>query len=111
MKAMKAGAYDYLIKDPDHNYLRILPLTAENAVKHNNAEKQFRILSHAMMNIRDSVYIVDMNDSILFVNQAFTEIDFGNEGRVLFGPAFPLEIKITNTNHRFEGPSELTTFN
>ncbi|MCJ7812415.1 PAS domain S-box protein [bacterium] len=73
VKAMKAGAYDYLIKDPDYNYLRMLPLVAENAIKHKNAEKQFRMLSHAMMNIRDSVYITDINNHILFVNKAFSE--------------------------------------
>ncbi len=71
--AMKAGAYDYLIKDPDHNYLRMLPLTAENAIKHKNTENQIQMLSHAMMNIRDSIYIVDKNDHIIFINHTFTE--------------------------------------
>lgn len=33
VQAMKLGAYDYLIKDPDRNYLRVLPLTVNNALK------------------------------------------------------------------------------
>ncbi len=33
VKAMKAGAYDYLIKDPERNYLKVLSLTVENALR------------------------------------------------------------------------------
>ena len=29
------------------------------------------MLSHAIMNIYDSVYLTDMNDRIIFVNQSF----------------------------------------
>ena len=39
IKAMKAGAYDYLIKDPDRNYLKILSVTVENAIKRKKAEE------------------------------------------------------------------------
>src|SRR5215207_2004926 len=44
IKAIKAGAYDYLIKDLDRNYLRVLPLTVEKAVARKRAESQFRML-------------------------------------------------------------------
>jgi DNA-binding NtrC family response regulator len=39
VKAMKSGAYDYLIKDDEGNYLKILPVTVENAIKHKLAEE------------------------------------------------------------------------
>ncbi len=97
VKAMKAGAYDYLIKDPDYNYLRILPLIAENAIKHKNAEKQFKMLSHAMMNIRDSVYITNMNSQILFVNKAFSET-YGYQKEEILG----LPIYCINENNNVE---------
>lgn len=42
VKAMKAGAYDYLIKDRERNYLKVLPVTVENAIKHQNAEKALK---------------------------------------------------------------------
>ncbi|MDL1956236.1 MAG: ATP-binding protein [Candidatus Desulfofervidus auxilii] len=71
VKAMKKGAYDYLIKDPDRNYLKMLPTVVENAIKHKKAEQRSRILSHAIMCINDSVYITDMDDKIIFVNKAF----------------------------------------
>ena len=71
VEAMKKGACDYLIKDIDRNYLKMLSVTIETAVKHKKAEDQFRILSHAVMSINDSVYITDLNDNITFVNDAF----------------------------------------
>lgn len=45
VKAMKAGAYDYIIKDLEHNYLKILPITIERALRQRRTEEQFRILS------------------------------------------------------------------
>lgn len=71
--AWKAGIYDYLIKDDERNYLKILPITVENAIKHKRAESQLRLLSHAIMSTDDSVYIADMNDEVIFVNRAFCE--------------------------------------
>jgi signal transduction histidine kinase/ActR/RegA family two-component response regulator len=73
VKAMKAGAYDYIIKDLERNYLKVLPITVESAIKHKRTEKQVGMLSHAIMNINDSIYITDMDDRIIFVNKAFCE--------------------------------------
>jgi len=39
VNALKAGAYDYLIKDLDRNYLKILPITVENAIRRFKAEE------------------------------------------------------------------------
>jgi len=90
VKTMKAGAYDYLIKDPDSNYLKVLPVTVEKALKRKKSEKQIRMLMHAIMSINDSVYITDMDDTIIFVNNAFCETYgyreeeiLGREGNVL----------------------------
>ncbi|OQX96423.1 hypothetical protein B6I21_01060 [candidate division KSB1 bacterium 4572_119] len=71
--AMKKGAYDYLIKDIHHNYLKVLPVIINNAIEHKITTDQIHMLSHAMMAISDSVYITDMNDKIIFVNKAFVE--------------------------------------
>jgi PAS domain S-box-containing protein len=71
VKAMKSGAYDYLIKDPAHNYLKVLPLTVEKALQHKKAEKESKLLSYALRNIEESVYITDADDRFIFVNQAF----------------------------------------
>ncbi len=39
VKAMKLGAYDYLIKDYDRNYLKVLPITVNNALKYKKNER------------------------------------------------------------------------
>ncbi|HYP28954.1 MAG TPA: response regulator [Blastocatellia bacterium] len=83
VKAMKAGAYDYLIKDLERNYLRVLPLTVERAVARKRSESQFRMLSHAVMSISDSVYITDMDGRIIFVNKAFCEAYHYDEKSIL----------------------------
>lgn len=71
VKAWKAGAYDYLIKDVDQNYLKAIPITVENAVNHKMVEKKLQLLSGAVMSTEDSVYITDMKGTIIFVNKAF----------------------------------------
>ncbi len=73
IKAWKAGAYDYLIKDFERNYLRAIPITIENAIKHKKANEQIRLLTGAVMSTDDNVYITDMQGNIIFVNRAFCE--------------------------------------
>lgn len=71
VKAWKAGAYDYLIKDAERNYLKTLPITVENAIRYRKTEQQARLLSAAVMSTSDSVYITDLDGKIIFVNKAF----------------------------------------
>ena len=73
VKAWKAGAYDYLIKDIDRNYLKAVPITVENAIRHKKTEEKVQLLSGAIMSTDDSVYITDMENKIIFVNRAFCE--------------------------------------
>jgi signal transduction histidine kinase len=42
VRAMKAGAFDYLIKDDNHNYLKVLPVSIENVVKRRKSEEKLR---------------------------------------------------------------------
>ena len=78
VKAMKAGAYDYIIKDPDMNYLKVLPLTIENAIKRKEFEEKLSLLESAVMSANDAIIILEaepgemMGRRILFVNEAFT---------------------------------------
>ncbi|MCP4263002.1 MAG: PAS domain S-box protein [Planctomycetes bacterium] len=71
IKAWKQGAYDYLIKDLDQNYLKAITITVENAIKHKMVEKKLQLLSGAVMSTADGVYIADMQGNIIFVNKAF----------------------------------------
>ena len=73
VKAWKAGAYDYLIKDLERNYLKAVPITVENTIRHKRTEEKLQLLSRAIMSTDDSVYITDMEGKIIFVNRAFCE--------------------------------------
>jgi len=71
IKLWKAGAYDYLIKDIEQNYLKAIPITVENAIRHKIMEDKLQLLSGAIMSTNDSVYITDLQSKIIFVNKAF----------------------------------------
>ncbi|MBI4963671.1 MAG: response regulator [Desulfomonile tiedjei] len=53
VQAMKAGASDYLIKDPGNNWLKTLPLTVHNAMKARRAEEA---LNQAHEELEQRVY-------------------------------------------------------
>jgi len=42
VEAWKAGAYDYLIKDRERNYLKVLPVRVDNVVKHKRTEEKLK---------------------------------------------------------------------
>ena len=71
IKTWKAGAYDYLVKDIDQNYLKAIPVTVENAINHKIVEDKLQLLSGAIKSTEDSVFITNMHGEIIFVNKAF----------------------------------------
>jgi PAS domain S-box-containing protein len=71
VKAWKAGADDYLTKDLERNYLRAVPVTVENVIRHKKIKEQVQLLSGAIMSTDDSVYITNMENKIIFVNKSF----------------------------------------
>jgi PAS domain S-box-containing protein len=73
VKAWKAGASDYLIKDQLRNYLKALPVTVENVINHRKTAEQLRLLSKAVVCADDSVYITDTENKIIFVNDVFCD--------------------------------------
>ena len=85
-KAWKAGAYDYLIKDHERNYLKAVPITIENTIKHKKTVEKLQLLSGAIMSADDSIYITDAQDEIIFVNKAFLET-YGYEEKDVLGKA------------------------
>ncbi|MDF2892137.1 MAG: response regulator receiver modulated diguanylate cyclase with sensor [Clostridia bacterium] len=84
VRAMHEGANDYLVKDSDGNYLKVLPITIENVIERVMNQKQLKILSHALMSIGDSVFITDTKDNILNVNKAFVDT-FGYQPEEVIG--------------------------
>ena len=55
VEAMRQGASDYLIKDPNRNYLTVLPLTISTVLARRQAEKEVKQLRHLLDNIVNSM--------------------------------------------------------
>jgi len=73
-RVMGEGAYDYLIKDPDRNYLKVLPATVEKALSRKQAEDEIELLTRAIQNVKDSIYISEMDGKLLFINDSLREL-------------------------------------
>ncbi|MEO0078139.1 MAG: PAS domain S-box protein, partial [candidate division WOR-3 bacterium] len=72
VRAMHAGAADYLIKDPERNYLKVLPATVEHALARVRAEEQVRKLTKALEESPAAVVVTDREGHIEYVNPRFT---------------------------------------
>lgn len=85
VKALKAGAFDYLIKDQERNYLKVLPLTIDNAIQRSKMNERLRLLESVIVNANDAVVIASADKAapeIMYVNQAFMEMSGYNETEV-----------------------------
>ena len=74
VQVLQQGAYDYLIKDPERHYLTVLPFTLRRAINTKRHQEQLRLLTHALHNVRDGLYIVDRNNRLLFINDTLSQI-------------------------------------
>ncbi|MBI5637277.1 MAG: response regulator [Nitrospinae bacterium] len=74
VNAMKMGAYDYLIKDPERHYLTILPQTVETVMARKKSEDTVRQLSSVVEQTADAVTITGRDGFIQYVNPAFSRL-------------------------------------
>jgi PAS domain S-box-containing protein len=73
-RALRSGAADYLVKDHERNYLRVLPVTVDNALRRWRAEEQVRKLSRAVEQSPATVMITDTLGAIEYVNPKFSQL-------------------------------------
>jgi signal transduction histidine kinase/response regulator of citrate/malate metabolism len=77
-EAWKSGAYDYLIKDHTRNYLKALPITVKNAIKHGEMEEILERKQKNLEAIFDAVpvgmLLVDENMIVERVNDAIRQM-------------------------------------
>ena len=90
IQLMREGAYDYLIKDMQANYIHMLPLTIEKAINRKAIEDEIGKLSLVASKTDNSVVIADKDGNIEWVNEGFTRITgfkpeevIGTSGEVL----------------------------
>ncbi len=78
IKAWRGGAYDYFTKDSERNYLKAIPKTIENAIKHKKMEEALERKQKNLEIIFDAapggMLLVDENMIITRVNNAIRQI-------------------------------------
>jgi PAS domain S-box-containing protein len=96
VKAMKAGASDYLIKDQARNYLKVLPEIVKNAIRHKKDEDELKqyheklvdlvkerteqlaeekeLLAVTLSSMGDAVIAVDAENRITLFNKAAEQL-------------------------------------
>ena len=84
--AWRRGAYDYIVKDIDRNYLKVIPKTIENAIEHRqikvaldrkqkNLEAIFDAAPGCMLLIDENMIVTRANESIKqFVQKEYRQI-------------------------------------
>ncbi len=84
VKAMKKGAFDYIIKESSGHYLELLTSTIEKAFSYNNthkkleeAEQEIKKLLWTLGQINNSITILDKEGKIEWVNKGFENL-FGH---------------------------------
>ncbi|MEE9116733.1 MAG: PAS domain S-box protein [Thermoplasmata archaeon] len=73
VRAMKSGAYDYLVKDPENNHLKVLTSTVENAISRRRIEKNLQVAQFSVESASEPVFWISPSGQLLFVNQATCE--------------------------------------
>lgn len=97
IQAMKAGAFDYIVKTGKIDHLDILPVTIEKALKRRNDKKRLSLLSKAIMSINESIYFTDTNNKITYVNYTLLQT-YGYEEYELIGKDASLFFKNPDEN-------------
>lgn len=83
VEALKLGAADYLVKDLNRAYLKLLPTVMIQTLKRKKSEDQKAMLVSAIKGIVEGILITDNDNIICFVNEAFCKL-FGYKEEEIF---------------------------
>jgi PAS domain S-box-containing protein len=116
ISSLRAGAYDYVLKDSELSYLKALPVSIERAVRHKHNESRINMLSHAVRSTADAIVICQLEGNITFMNSSCERIfgipesaGVGSHVNVLCGSKEAVETISTcleNPSPEFHGESE-----
>ncbi len=83
-----------LARDNGHSLEQVL-ITMLDISERKRSEQEISLLTHAMMNISDNVYISDMSNQIIYVNDAFCRT-YGYEREEILGEKSEVLWKVTD---------------
>ena len=101
VKAMHAGASDYLIKDPENNYLKVLLATVENAIGRKRAEDALRESEE-----RYSTFFKASQDSVFITSKEGRWQDMNDAAVELLGYETKDELLKVNVPDLYENPEK-----
>ena len=73
VKAMKAGAFDYLIKDQENNYLKLLTDEVEEVIKREKVEERLKRYQLMVESAHDAIFFKDLNSRYIIANDKTSE--------------------------------------
>jgi two-component system cell cycle sensor histidine kinase/response regulator CckA len=80
VKSIKENAYDYIMKDAEGNYLKVIPSTVENVIKRKKTEVELELIRYSINNTSESIMLLSTSGKILFANQAsFKKLNYREE--------------------------------
>ena len=101
--ALRRGAYDYLIKDREGNYLSLLPGTIQNVISRKRAEDALRESEARYQDLFDNapdIYFLISNDgSILSVNRQISLFGYNGPdliGHSIFNLIYPEDVSMVS---------------
>lgn len=77
VEAMKAGIFDYLIKDHERSYLDLLPVTIDNAISRRKSEERIRKMEQQVEKL---LWVVSKTDNSMAIASKDGIIEWVNEG-------------------------------
>jgi PAS domain S-box-containing protein len=72
-RLMSQGAADYLIKDPERNYLKILPVIISKTLSRHQTEGKLQLLNRAITSVKDSIYVLDCQGKLQYINNTLAK--------------------------------------
>lgn len=89
-RALRAGASDYLIKDHDRNYLKLLPYAIFTSIVRSKNNRRLELLESVVVNAHDSIVVLEasvdnpLNIQAVYVNNAFMDMSGFDEKELQF---------------------------
>jgi PAS domain S-box-containing protein len=100
IEALRAGAYDFIVKDDRREYLELLPTLIEKTLNRRRAQVQLNLQEHIINNLNEMVLLINGEGELFFVNEVVEQL-LGYKPAELFGDGW-WETMFPHPNRRHE---------